>query len=342
MLLQRGAPGMGREEVIVAEGLVKKYTPKKRKGLLRGQKQVVEALRGISFKIHRGEIVGLLGPNGAGKTTTVKILATLLLPDEGDAWILGHHVVRDAKKVRENIGIMLTVEKGFYGKLTGRENLEYFAALYGLPRDKARERIDYLLKLLELDKLGASDRLFEEYSLGMKARLGFARALLRDPPVLLLDEPTLGLDPPSSRRIRELVRNLAHREGKTILYTTHNMFEAEIVCDRILLINKGRIVAQGTPDELKTLIPRMKTIVLTVRGDRRVEEVVRSLGVEKIDVKHMDGVSTLKLYVKKPEEILDSLLKKVISAGYEVVTLKVEEPTLEDVFIYFAEKYSEQ
>ncbi len=333
---------MGREEVIVAEGLVKKYTTKKRKGLLRGEKQVVEALRGISFKIHRGEIVGLLGPNGAGKTTTVKILATLLLPDEGDAWILGHHVVRDAKKVRENIGIMLTVEKGFYGKLTGRENLEYFAALYGLPRNKARERIDYLLKLLELDKLGASDRLFEEYSLGMKARLGFARALLRDPPVLLLDEPTLGLDPPSSRRIRELVRNLAHREGKTILYTTHNMFEAEIVCDRILLINKGRIVAQGTPDELKTLIPRMKTIVLTVRGDRRVEEVVKSVGVERIDVKHMDGVSTLKLYVKKPEEILDSLLKRVISAGYEVVTLKVEEPTLEDVFIYFAEKYKEQ
>lgn len=338
----RGVPIMGRREVIVAEELVKKYTTKKRKGLFRGEKQVVEALRGVSFRIHRGEIVGLLGPNGAGKTTTVKILATLLLPDEGDAWILGHHVVRDTGKVRENIGIMLTVEKGFYGKLTGRENLEYFAALYGLPRDRARERIDYLLKLLELDKLGASDRLFEEYSLGMKARLGFARALLRDPPVLLLDEPTLGLDPPSSRCIRELVRNMAHREGKTILYTTHNMFEAEIVCDRILLINKGRIVAQGTPDELKTLIPRMKTIVLTVRGDKRVEEIVRSIGAEKIDVKQMDGVSTVKLYVEKPETILDSLLKKIVSAGYEVVTLKVEEPTLEDVFIYFAEKYSEQ
>lgn len=327
-----------REETIVAEGLVKRYATRERRGLLRSVKRVVEALRGVSFKVYRGEVVGLLGPNGAGKTTTVKILSTLLLPDEGDAWIHGSHVVRDAGRVREIIGVMLTVEKGFYGKLTGRENLEYFAALYGLPRSRARERIESLLKLLELDKLGASDRLFEEYSLGMKARLSLARALLRDPPVLLLDEPTLGLDPPSSRRIRELVRSLAHEEGKTILYTTHNMFEAEIVCDRILLINKGRIVAEGSPSELKSMIPRLKTIILTLRGDGgSVERIIEGLNPGRYEVNSSEGVYNVKLHVEKPEEVVDSLLRKVIAAGFEIISLRVEEPTLEDVFMYFAE-----
>ncbi|MCY0868787.1 MAG: ABC transporter ATP-binding protein [Desulfurococcus sp.] len=327
-----------REETIVAEGLVKRYATRERRGLLRSVKRVVEALRGVSFKVYRGEVVGLLGPNGAGKTTTVKILSTLLLPDEGDAWIHGSHVVRDAGRVREIIGVMLTVEKGFYGKLTGRENLEYFAALYGLPRSRARERIESLLKLLELDKLGASDRLFEEYSLGMKARLSLARALLRDPPVLLLDEPTLGLDPPSSRRIRELVRSLAHEEGKTILYTTHNMFEAEIVCDRILLINKGRIVAEGSPSELKSMIPRLKTIILTLRGDGgSVERIIEGLNPGRYEVNSSEGVYSVKLHVEKPEEVVDSLLRKVIAAGFEIISLRVEEPTLEDVFMYFAE-----
>ena len=329
-----------KQEVIVADNLVKKYVTKKRKGLLRGEKQVVEALRGVSFKIHRGEIVGLLGPNGAGKTTTVKIISTLLIPDSGDAWVMGHHVVREAKRVREKIGIMLTVEKGFYNKLTGRENLEYFAALYGLSGEERRRRVEYLLKLVGLEELGSSDRLFEEYSLGMKARLGFARALLRDPPVLLLDEPTLGLDPPSSRRIRELVKKLAHEEGKTILYTTHNMFEAEIVCDRILLINKGRIVAEGTPEELKNMIPRLKTINIVVKGDQRVGELIKGMGIEKYEAKPIDGLLSIRINIQKPEEILDPLIKKIVGNGYEIVSLKIEEPTLEDVFIYFAEKTS--
>ncbi len=329
---------MPRREAVIAEDLWKKYVTKKRKGLLRSEKQVVQALRGISFRIYEGEIVGLLGPNGAGKTTTVKIISTLLIPDKGDAWVLGHHVVKDPNGVRNNIGIMLTVEKGFYNKLTGRENLEYFAALYGLRGEERRRRVEYLLKLVGLEELGSSDRLFEEYSLGMKARLGFARALLRDPPVLLLDEPTLGLDPPSSRMIRDLVRRLAHEEGKTILYTTHNMFEAEIVCDKIILINKGRIVATGTPEELKKMIPKLKMIDIVVRGDKGVEGVMDELGIKEYEAKPMDGIVSLRISTRNPEEILDPLLKKIVGKGYEIVSLKIEEPTLEDVFIYFAQK----
>ncbi len=327
-----------RREAVVVENLKKRYVTKKRKGILRGEKEVVEALKGISFKIYSGEVVGLLGPNGAGKTTTVKIIATLLIPDEGDAWVYGYHVVREANMVRKHLGVLLSVEKGFYGKLTGRENLEYFGLLYGLKREELRERIDYLMKLLELDKLGAVDRLFEEYSLGMKARLGLARALLRDPPLLLLDEPTLGLDPPSARKIRELVRDLAHKEGKAVLYTTHNMFEAEIVCDRIILINKGRIVAEGTPEQLKSLIPAIRTINMVVKGSDNVEAVLKSLNINSYKVEKTNGLYHIKINTFKPEELLGELLKKLVSNGYETISLKIEEPTLEDVFIYFAEK----
>ncbi|WFO74672.1 ABC transporter ATP-binding protein [Desulfurococcaceae archaeon MEX13E-LK6-19] len=324
---------------VVAEDLKKTYKTKKRKGLLRGTVERIEALRGISFKIKHGEVVGLLGPNGAGKTTTVKIIATLLLPDEGEAYVEGFSVVKEPNEVRKRIGLLLSVEKGFYGKLTGRENLEYFGALYGLGGRELKERINYLMKLLELDKLGAEDRLYEEYSLGMKARLGLARALLKDPPVLLLDEPTLGLDPPSARKIRELVKKMA-REGKAILYTTHNMFEAEIVCDRILLINKGVIVAEGSPEELKARIPKLRTITVVVKNTSQdvLKEVVYKVLGDSIEPKIEvvgEKLYQLRVSIEKPEEYVGEIIRLLVEKGYDIVTMKIEEPTLEDVFIYF-------
>ncbi len=321
---------------IEARNLVKRYVTKKRIGLLRSRIEVVEALRGVSFVVRHGEVVGLLGPNGAGKTTTVKILATLLIPDAGEARVEGFDVVREVNEVRKRIGIMLSVEKGFYGKLTGRENLEYFGALYGIPEKILRQRIDELLKLLELDRLGGADRLFEEFSLGMRARLALARALLRDPPVLLLDEPTLGLDPPTARRIRGLVRELA-RQGKAILYTTHNMFEAEIVCDRVLLINRGVIVAQGTPEELKSRIPKMRTLEIHVKSvDERVVEKLRSVAGQSVSVSQSsEGLPVLRIVARRPEEIVDDVIKLLTSNNIDIVRMRIEEPTLEDVFLYF-------
>ncbi|MEM1800784.1 MAG: ABC transporter ATP-binding protein [Desulfurococcaceae archaeon] len=321
---------------VEAKGLFKTYRVKKRSGFMRSTVEVVEALRGVSFTVRYGEVVGLLGPNGAGKTTTIKILATLLLPDKGEAIVAGYDVVREPGKVRRNIGMMLTVEKGFYGKLTGRENLEYFAALYGLSRDKARERIDYLIKLLELDKLGGDYKLFEEFSLGMKARLSLARALISDAPVLLLDEPTLGLDPPSARRIRELVRELAHRDGKAILYTTHNMFEAEMVCDRIIMINRGQVVVEGSPQELKARLPKMKVLQLLVKGNGKVDDPLNHIK-GKFEVKREENdIYRIKLHLNRPEDYLDELLKKYMRNGFEILSVNIEEPTLEDVFIYFS------
>ncbi len=323
---------------IEARNLWKTYHTKKRKGLFRSETETVEALRGISFTIRHGEVVGLLGPNGAGKTTTVKILATLLLPDKGEAYIEGYDVVKEAMEVRKRIGLLLTVEKGFYGKLTGRENLEYFGALYGLGGERLRERINYLMRLLELDKLGATDKLFEEYSLGMKARLGLARALLKDPPVLLLDEPTLGLDPPSARKIRRLVRDLA-RQGKAILYTTHNMFEAEIVCDRILLINKGVIVVEGSPQELKARLPKLRSIDILLRNGspEAVKKAIVEAGFQPTVETTPEGLVQVRVSVRSPEDVLGDLVRVLVGRGYDIVSLRISEPTLEDVFIYFSQ-----
>lgn len=320
---------------IVVENVRKTYRVKKG-GFLKRRFESVEALKGVSFKVKYGEIVGLLGPNGAGKTTTIKIVATLLLPDEGEVYVAGFNVIREPNKVREKIGLMLTVERGFYSKLTGLENLEYFAILYGLDRVKARERARELLKLVELDKLSGDIKMFEEFSLGMKARLSFARALINDAPILLLDEPTLGLDPPSARKIRVLVKSLAKEKDKAILYTTHNMFEAELVCDRILLINKGVIVAEGTPEELKNKIPYTKVLNLVVRGNGDVNVVNRKLGL-KTTVETVDeGIYSVKIDTDKPEEILDDVIKQYVNNGFVIMSLRIHEPTLEDVFVYFS------
>ncbi len=328
------------DSAIVVRELKKTYWTSSKKGLLRSEKQAVEALKGVSFNVRHGEVVGLLGPNGAGKTTTVKIISTLLLPDSGTALVEGFDVVKQAKEVRKRIGIMLSVEKGFYGKLTGKENLLYFGALYGMEGERLRKRVNELMELLGLKAMKAEDRLFEEYSLGMKARLALARALLKDPPVLLLDEPTLGLDPPTARRIRELVANLAHREGKAILYTTHNMFEAELVCDRILLISKGRIVAEGRPDELKARIPGLRLLTLTVRGNgsnvASIQKVIESIIGVKPEVKEVEpSILEIKAKLSRLENVVDDVIKAITSAGLEILRFRVEEPTLEDVFIYF-------
>jgi len=319
---------------IEARNLRKTYRTRRRRGILRSEPELIEALKDVSFSVRYGEVVGLLGPNGAGKTTTIKIISTLLLPDGGEVYVEGFDVVREASEVRRRIGILLSVEKGFYGKLTGWENLEYFGILYGLDRRFLEARLGYLFKLLELDKLGGIDRLFEEFSLGMKARLGLARALLKDPPILLLDEPTLGLDPPSAVKIRSLVRDLA-REGKAILYTTHNMFEAEIVCDRILFIDRGSIVAEGSPSDLKDRIPKLRSLKITVKGNDPSQILAgHSLGysINRIDV----DIFELDVKVRDPIEVLNSILPLLTVKGYHIISFRIEEPTLEDVFLYLS------
>jgi len=322
-------------EAVVAENLVKVFYTKERRGLLKSVKKRVEALRGVSFRIREGEVFGLLGPNGAGKTTTIKILSTLLLPDEGEAWVNGFHVVREAERVRESIGVSLYSDRGFYWKLTGRENLRYFAYLYHMDSREAERRIDELLKLVGLEE--DADRLVEEYSTGMKSKLNFARALLHDPPILFLDEPTIGLDPTSARRVRELILEMG-KQGKTVLLTTHNMFEADMLCDRIAIINRGVIVAVGTPSELKGMVEEANIVEIEAIGI--CPEALRLLesveGVKRVSDRIRDPVSgagEVRVVFEKGVEDLTEILRVLSKARLRVIAVRRAEPTLEDVFV---------
>src|ERR671922_908535 len=217
-------------------------------GTFRRRTLEVEAVRGISFAVEEGELFGLLGPNGAGKTTTIKMLITLLLPTSGSARVLGHDVVRDAREVRKRIGYVFGGDRGLYEPLSALDNLRYFAELYAVRPREQKRRIGELLDLVGLT--GREKERVEGYSRGMRQRLHIARGLLHDPDVLFLDEPTLGLDPVGARELRRTIASLT-AAGKTIMLTTHYMFEADALCDRIAVISHGRIVPEGTPRELK-------------------------------------------------------------------------------------------
>ncbi len=329
-----------KEEVVAAENLRKSYETYLRRGLFNRERKVVEALKGVSFRIYRGEVFGLLGPNGAGKTTTVKILSTLLLPDSGVATVLGYDVVKEAVEVRRRIGVSLTVEKGFFWKLTGRENLMYFGMLYGMDGAELKQRVQKMLELVGLEELGSSDKLYEEYSLGMKARLSIARALLTDPELLILDEPTLGLDPPSARLLRELLIKVAHQEGKTVLITTHNMFEAEIMCDRLAIINEGTIVAMDTVEGLKKLVSDEITLEMLVVLPARVSlkqlrEEISEVVSSRVEVDPTEEGTRIRVVMRplEKEQATQEMLRRLHSMGCSVRRIEVKEPTLEDVFI---------
>lgn len=319
---------------ILVENISKVFYTREGGLLFRGKKRVVEALNNVSFEVGKSEVFGLLGPNGAGKTTTIKILSTLLLPDSGEAWVNGYHVVKEANKVRESIGVSLYSDRGFYWKLSGRENLMYFARLYHLERNYAKSRIDYLLKLLDLE--ADANRLVEEYSTGMKSKLNIARALLQDPPVLFLDEPTIGLDPTAARKVREVIMEL-RKEGRTVLLTTHNMYEAELLCDRVAIISKGRIISIGTPSELKSKVSEHKVIEVELIGldDSSLEAVKQRRGVIGAAARIRDpasGLAELRV-VYDGDSTLKEVLEILLSSRGKVISVKSLEPTLEDVFV---------
>src|ERR671938_247478 len=213
---------------IEAEKLQRTY--RQTSGFLRRRTKTIEAVRGVDFEVREGELFGLLGPNGAGKTTTIKMLITLLIPTSGTARVLGHDVVKEAREVRKRIGYVFGGERGVYERLSGYDNLRYFAELYGVPPREQKARIESLLELVGLK--GREHERAEGYSRGMKQRLHVARGLLHDPEVLFLDEPTLGLDPVGARELRRTIAALT-AVGKTILLTKHYMFEADALCDRI-------------------------------------------------------------------------------------------------------------
>jgi ABC-2 type transport system ATP-binding protein len=290
----------------------------------------VEAVRGVSFMIEPGELFGLLGPNGAGKTTTIKMLITLLIPTAGSARVLGLDVVKDAREVRKRIGYVFGGERGVYERLSGYDNLRYFAELYGVPPKLQKPRIEELLELVGLK--GREHERAEGYSRGMKQRLHVARGLLHDPEVLFLDEPTIGLDPVGARELRSTIASLT-AAGKTILLTTHYMFEADALCDRIAVISKGKIVAEGTPADLKRGVGQGRVLEVEVFGvDAATIERVRRLGgVLAVSVEEREQAQVLVVQTQAEVELTSAILGNL--NGGQVGRISQREPTLEDAYV---------
>ncbi|MFC3927190.1 ABC transporter ATP-binding protein [Streptococcus caprae] len=237
------------ETVIRIKNLIRHYGNSSH--LLKRNDNVVEALKDISFEVKKGEIFGLLGQNGAGKSTTIKILSTMLLPTCGEVTILGYDVTKDESKIRECINFVFGGERSLYFRLTAEDNLYYFADLYKISHEEQLIKVPQLLELVGLGDVGK--RRVETFSKGMKQRLQIARALLNDPEIIFLDEPSIGLDPVGALELRKLIKELAAK-GKTILLTTHYMAEAEELCDRIAILNKGKLLTCGTLTELANFV----------------------------------------------------------------------------------------
>jgi ABC-2 type transport system ATP-binding protein len=304
-------------------------------GTLRRKWHNVEAVRGVSFEIQEGELFGLLGPNGAGKTTTIKMLITLLIPTKGTARVLGYDVVKDAREVRRRIGYVFGGERGVYERLSGYDNLRYFAELYGVEPKEIHPRIDFLLELVGLK--GREQERAEGYSRGMRQRLHIARGLLHDPPVVFLDEPTIGLDPVGARELRATIASLADA-GKTILLTTHYMFEADALCDRIAVINRGEIVAHGTPAELKRDVAEGTVVEVEVFGvpDGTVERVRDLNGVTSVSIEEREQAQLLIVQTRPEVELTQSILGTL--DGASVGRISRREPTLEDAYVTLVAK----
>ena len=287
-----------------------------------------EALRGASLEVPRGAIYGLLGPNGAGKTTLLSILATLLLPDGGTAAILGHDVVRDASAIRRRLN-MASGNASFVWSLRPPEVLTFYGGLYGLRGKALQERVDTLIEQCGLEAHRTTE--YNALSTGLKQRLALAKALINDPEVLFLDEPTLGLDPDISIRLRAQIAALRAERGTTIILTTHYMREAEELCDRIAFIKAGRILAEGTPDELKRQI-RIGDIIALRMEPAASSGLAELPGVLQAHVKP-DGVE---LTVDSSEKRLAEILRWLHDQGVAVRDCQVHEPELEEVFVELA------
>jgi ABC-2 type transport system ATP-binding protein len=314
--------------VIEARDLTRTY--RTTTGTFRRRAKEIEAVRGVSFDVGEGELFGLLGPNGAGKTTTIKMLITLLIPTSGTARVLGYDVVKDAREVRKRIGYVFGGERGVYERLSGYDNLRYFAELYGVPARIQKQRIEELLELVGLK--GREHERAEGYSRGMKQRLHVARGLLHDPEVLFLDEPTLGLDPVGARELRSTIASLTEA-GKTILLTTHYMFEADSLCDRIAVLSKGEIVAEGTPIELKSRVASGSVTEVEVYGipEETIERLRRLEGVLAVSVEEREQVQLLSVQTRADVQLTASILGHL--DGTSIGRISYREPTLEDAYV---------
>jgi ABC-2 type transport system ATP-binding protein len=329
MSIQHSLPS---DLAVEVEGLGRIYKIRGGKKDSKTQKELV-ALQGVNLQVHQGELFGLLGPNGAGKTTLIKVLTTLLAPTSGRANVAGFDVVKEPEKVRAQINMVSGGESSGYGLLTVRENLWMFSQFYGLPSKEANDRIRALLKMV-----GLEDRMetkSSDLSTGLRQKMNIVRGFLTDPSVLFLDEPTLGLDVGASLDARRLIRSWLEEDRKrTLLLTTHYMVEADDLCDRVAIINHGRVLACDSPGALKQQLQRDALFEIAVTGMNGlgVSTLERLPGVRQVGRQQSGDLSVLK-FVLEEEAALGGVINKLSESKVKIERLDKHAPTLEDVFV---------
>jgi ABC-2 type transport system ATP-binding protein len=285
----------------------------------------------ISFDVKKSEIFGLLGPNGAGKTTTIRMLSTLTRPSDGLASIGGYDIVKQDNKVRELIGLV-SEKMIMYDRLTAKENLRFFGKLYNIPKTTLNERIDELLDLVQLTQW--KDSKVGTFSTGMKQRMNVVRALLNLPKVLFLDEPTLGLDPHSTVEVREFIKKINQENKTTIILTTHMMNEADLLCDRIGIIDKGKIAALDTPTNLKNGISGANTTILIIEIANLTSDLISTIQALKcVESVSQENTSHIKVHAYGDtsfDDVVDAIRRK----KGKILSMQNIQPTLEDVFLH--------
>jgi ABC-2 type transport system ATP-binding protein len=300
------------------------------KGIFKKTRNDVEAVKGISFDVDYGELFGLVGPNGAGKTTTIKMLTTLLTPTSGTAKVLGFDILKDVIAIRRGIGIIFGGERGLYYRVSGRENLRYFADLYGVPLSKRETRIADLLEMVGLAE--RADERVEGYSMGMKQRLHIAKGLVNDPQLVFMDEPTIGLDPEAARQTRAMIKELIEKE-KTILLTTHYMYEADELCHRIGVISGGKIVALDSPSALKRLVKDITVIEVEAFGvaDADLTALRNQPDATAVNANLEGERQTIRVQTARGSEFIPTVTKLLSKA--RIMDVRIKEPTLEDAYL---------
>jgi ABC-2 type transport system ATP-binding protein len=327
------------------QNITKRYTRRRPRWTSKIAEDGTHALRDVSFTVREGEVLGLLGPNGAGKTTLLKIISTMLYPDSGTVSLFGQDILHRPDESRRKMGLVTSDERSFYWRLSGRQNLRFFAALYGLPKQLAASRIDNLFETLGLSQ--AADRPFHGYSSGMKQKMAIARGLLADPAVVMYDEPTRALDPLSARTIRQwIIHKRLESPRQTHLIATNLMHEAEQLCDRVLIISRGSVIALGSIAEIRqrSTAGTAATHRITCRGNlsealNGPDEQSGIFSVSTISRKH--DTLEIRVHTDGSGQGLSQVLRWILDSGAEVVRCESEEPTFDELFCTMVHKDNE-
>jgi ABC-2 type transport system ATP-binding protein len=299
------------------------------------KRQWATAVERVNLEIHSGEFFGLLGPNGAGKTTLIKLLCCLVLPTSGTASIYGNDILKKEQTVKKLVGLVNAEERSFYWRLTGRENLNFYASLYHLPRYESRQRINELLNVVGLDK--DADIRFQNYSTGMRQKMAIIRGLLSEPKVLFVDEPTRSLDHVSAQSVRSFLKEKVVVEKKTIVLATHNLTEAEQLCDRVAIMDHGQIITMGSVKKLRSIFQTYEKCRLQVRNfpESVLSQLAHIEGVLACNLTRNDNEGpTLELNITNHEQVLPRLLQIIINNGAEVYNCQLQEMPLQEIFTY--------